>query len=193
MNQTLLASTLFLSALACSSVENRDPTGELFPAVKGEGLDGSSVSLPNDLAGAPAILLVGYVQDTQFDLDRWMLGLAQAGTPGRVLELPTIDGMASLFSSRIDEGMRGGIPQEDWPVVVTLYDAAAEKVLALTGDERPRNGRVLLLDNQGHVAWFHDRGYSTGNLLALDAAVRELLAAGKTPDNAPVAPVIDAL
>jgi hypothetical protein len=178
--KNLLLASLFLT-LACSSIENRNPTGEAFPQVTGRSLEDNVVSLPGDVAGAPAILLVGYVQETQFDLDRWILGLLQAQTPGQLLEVPTIEGMAGLFSDSIDSGMRSGIPSEDWGSVVTLYDEDAARVVRFTGDQRPRNGRVILLDSTGNVIWFHDRGYSARHLLELDSTVRSLLPVEETP------------
>ncbi len=177
-----LASLALAAALAagCSSTHpRRTPLGEPFPAVVGESLAGERVALPEDLAGEPAILLLGYVQDAQFDLDRWILGLVQLETPVRVIEVPTIEGLVpGLFAGRIDEGMRGGIPAEDWGVVVTVYGEGAERVAEWTGTEGPRNGRVLLLDAEGRVAWFHDRGYSATKVAELDALARELLARG---------------
>lgn len=172
----LLATAVFLSSTSCSAtIENRDPLGARFPDVSGEGLDGRTWHLPEDLAGEPAILLVGYVQEAQFDLDRWLLGLLQAGTPGRVLEVPTVDGFVpGLIDDRIDAGMRSGIPSEDWGSVVTIYRSDARRVVEATGNERPRNGRIVLLDGQGRVAWFHDRGYSAQRLLELDARARSL-------------------
>ena len=55
--KNLLLASLFLT-LACSSIENRNPTGEAFPQVTGRSLEDNVVSLPGDVAGAPAILLV---------------------------------------------------------------------------------------------------------------------------------------
>lgn len=164
---------------ACSSTTaNRDPLGERFPSVRGESLDGEEFVLPKDLGGQPAVLLLGYVQKAQFDVDRWLLGLLQAEVPARVLELPTIKGMIpGMFSGKIDSGMRSGIPSEDWGVVVTVYGDDASRLVDFTGNEGPRNTRVLLLDGEGRVRWSHDRGYSAGKLLELDAAVREILAA----------------
>jgi hypothetical protein len=60
--------------------------------------------------------------------------------------------------------------------VVTVYGEQGEAIVELTGNESPRNIRVLLLDAEGKVVWMHDRGFSAGKLLELDAAVRELLA-----------------
>jgi len=149
--------------------------GASFPSVQASTLEGDAVRVPEDLAGRPALLLIGYVQDAQFDLDRWLLGLLQAGTNVRCLELPTISGwIPSLFASRIDSGMRAGIPQEDWHTVATLYGDDAGRVADLTGKERGLNGRIMLLDAEGRIAWFHDRGYSASRLLELDAMVRQL-------------------
>ena len=167
-----------ISFAACSSTRQPrlDPTGELFPQVEGSSLDERAVQIPADLEGQPAILLIGYVQNSQFDLDRWILGLAQANCPVRIMEVPTLPGLfPSLFSSRIDNGMRSGIPEEDWPAVVTLYGAEAKQILALTGDEQPRNGRVLLLDSEGRVLWFHDRGYSASHVMELCKLAEELV------------------
>lgn len=174
---------------ACSSTHpRRVPLGEALPPVVGKSLAGDRVRLPADLSGEPAVLLIGYVQDAQFDLDRWILGLVQLQTPVRVIEVPTIEGLVpGMFAGRIDEGMRGGIPTEDWAAVVTVYGKEAVKIAEWTGTERPRNGRVLLLDAQGRVAWFHDRGYSAGWVTQLDALARELLD-GSSPAGGPSPP-----
>ena len=163
-------------ATSCSStVTNRDPIGEPFPEVVGTSLDGEELTLPADLGPGPKVLLVGYLMDAQFDLDRWILGLVQLETPARIVEVPTIRGMLpGLFAGRIDDGMRSGIPNEDWSSVVTVYRADASRIVEMTGNQKGRNARVLLVDDAGVVRWFHDRGYSAGHLQALDDAVRAL-------------------
>lgn len=165
-----------LGLAACAStLPNRDPRGERFPSLRARTLASNETRLPDDLRGAPAILLVGYVMDAQFDIDRWLLGLLQVENPVRRLELPTIDGMLpGLFAGAIDAGMRGGIPSEDWAAVATVYGSDAARVVRFTGEERPRNARVLLLDAEGRVRWFHDRGFAPAALLDLDRLAREL-------------------
>lgn len=170
---------LLLASSCASSIPRRSPLGERFPSVAGTSLAGDEVRLPDDFAGAPVVLLVGYEMKTQFDLDRWILGLLQAGTPVALVEVPTIPGLLpGAFAGKIDQGMQSGIPSEDWGSVVTLYRGDASAVAAFTGNEGPRNGRVLLLDRQGVVRWFHDRGYSGSTLLALDRVARGLAAEG---------------
>lgn len=165
--------------VACTSNQpSRDPTGESLPPLAGQALDGRQMRLPGDLRGSPAILLVGFEQDAQFDADRWLFGLLQSKTPVRVLEVPTIGSrIATVFAGSIDSGMRGGIPNEDWGSVVTLYGAGARTLRELTGSERGSNMRVLLIDSDGVIRWFHDRGFSAGKLLQLDERARELAGA----------------
>lgn len=171
----LTAALALLPLVACNSATpNRDPLGERFPTVVGTSLEGEDVALPGDLE-RPTVLLVGYVQDAQFDADRWLYGVLQAELEADVLELPTIRGLfPRLVAGKIDAGMRSGIPSEDWEVVVTVYGDDAGEIVALTGNERPRNIRVLLLDRDGRVRWFHDEGFSAGKLLELERKLDEL-------------------
>ncbi len=162
-------------ASGCSTTHpRRDPTGEVFPTVTGTSLAEQPVTFPDVGRGAPLLLLIGYDQDSQFDLDRWIQGLDTAGAKVRTFELPTIPGMLPrLVSGSIDGGMRRGIPSEDWPAVVTLYGDAS-KVTAFTGNEDGLPGRIVLLDKEGKVVFFHDRGFSLGALKRLQARLQEL-------------------
>lgn len=163
----LIAILMFCTACS-STIENRNPVGEAFPIVNGQSLEKESVTLPTDLEGRPAILLIGYKQRTQFDIDRWIMGLLQAEVDVPILELPTIPGLVpSLASDWIDDGMRSGIPKEDWSIVVTLYGKAAAPVAELTGTTDGQNARVILLNARGEIVWFYDRGYSAREALEL--------------------------
>lgn len=180
LSASYLALLALLPAACTSTLPNRDPSGEVFPTVTGESLDGETVTLPDALAGQPAVLLVGYRQETQFDIDRWLLGFAQAGLAAPILELPTIPSLgASLASGFIDDGMRAGIPKEDWGVVVTLYGGAAKPVAELTGTENGNNARVIVLAPDGTIAWFHDRGYGTSQVLAVVDKIEALKSGGR--------------
>lgn len=158
-----------------SAVPNRDPLGESFPAVRGTSLAGEVVRLPDDLERA-TVLLLGFVQEAQFDADRWLYGLLQGELEGvGILEVPTIPGLfPTVLAGTIDSGMRSGIPSEDWGSVVTVYGGDAGELVRFTGNERPRNIRVLLVDESGMVRWFHDRGFSAGKLIELERAARAL-------------------
>jgi hypothetical protein len=169
-----VAAGAVLLLAGCGGVPNRVPLGETFPSVRGEALSGERITLPSWSEGHTAVYIVAYRQRAQFDVDRWLLGLAQMQTPVELLEVPTIRGwVPRLVGGVIDEGMRGGIPREDWGSVVTVY-GDAERIVAFTGNENGNNARVVLLDGRGTVRWFHDRGYSARQMLELDKLAREL-------------------
>ena len=157
----ILWTSLLLGLFSCAtSVERKDPINQPFPEVTGTALDGKAWSFPRDLKGEKVLLLVGYDQDAQFDIDRWLIGIDQKKYRANVFEVPTIKGwVPRLISGRIDEGMRSGIPEELWKVVVTVYDDA-ENIVNLTGNEDGLNARVIGLDEEGVVRFFHDRGFS---------------------------------
>jgi hypothetical protein len=55
---------------------------------------------------------------------------------------------------------------------VTLYGDDAERLIELYGNENPRVARVFVLDAQGRILWFHDRGYGARFALEVDRIVR---------------------
>lgn len=173
--RTMMLVLTGLGGACTTNYPNQDPVGRMFPTVTGEDLEQTSVTLPSAYRGAPALYLVGYRQNTQFDLDRWTIGLLQADFPCRIVEVPTIPGLVpSLIKGTIDDGMRSGIPKEDWASVVTLYGDAAKPVVEFTGNANPRNGRILLLDAEGKVVWFWDQGFSARRVLELSRLAGDL-------------------
>jgi hypothetical protein len=169
---------LFLFSLVltgCSKeYPNQDPVGLVFPSVTGESLERIEYRIPEEFSGRSVLLLIGYKQDSQFDIDRWLIGLDMAGTQIDVYELPTIAGMfPRMFKTRINEGMRAGIPKELWKGVITVY-ADGDMVQSFTGNQNPNNARCVLLDTQGRVVYFHDRGFSVDALNALRRAIDEV-------------------
>lgn len=175
-----LATVLFLSLGGCTSpIPNRNPVGEPFPSIEATPLNaeevGGQVRIPEDFRGSPLLLLVGFVQDTQFDIDRWLFGVLDAELEVALREVPAARGMAARMASGfIDGGMRRGIPQAEWGAVVTTYGKTAESIAKATGTESPRNARVLLLDGQGIIRWFHDGGFSAATLIDLRSALASL-------------------
>jgi hypothetical protein len=147
--------------IGCSTTYiNRNPVGEKFPTVNGQTLTEEERELPTYFKGSNVVLLLGYEQDSQFDIDRWFIGLDMTETKIKAYEIPTIQGLfPRMFQSTIDNGMRKGIPKELWGGVITIYGDGAT-VQEFTGNENPNNARVLLLDKQGKVIYFHDRGFS---------------------------------
>ena len=133
------------------------PQGQRFPSVAGLALSGERVRFPEDTLGAPALLLCAYRRRTQPDVDRWA-AFAARELPGLVVfELPIIPARIwRPMQGWIDGGMRGGVPRALWATVVTLYEDGA-KARAFIGDGGGERAQVVLLDEDGVVA-FHDAG-----------------------------------
>ncbi|NVJ60510.1 MAG: hypothetical protein HWE27_08970 [Gammaproteobacteria bacterium] len=162
--------TLILSG-CMTNYPNQDIIGKTFPSVVGESLEKEQVVLPEKFNEQRSVLLIGYVQNSQFDIDRWLIGLDMTNTSVPVYELPTIAGMfPQFFETQINNGMRKGIPKELWKGVITIYEDG-ETVQAFTGNQNPNNARAIVIDDSGTILFFHDRGFSVDALKQLRAAI----------------------
>jgi hypothetical protein len=164
MRFLFLSFILLLTAGCSTQYVNQTVTGQTFPSVSGQSLEKKEVDIPADFKGTITLLLVGYKQNSQFDIDRWLIGLDMTATDVDVYEIPTIQGLfPRMFSTMIDNGMRKGIPKALWKGVITVYEDG-EKIQAFTGNEKPNNARVLLLDENGVILYFYDQGFSVNAL-----------------------------
>lgn len=163
----LIASLIFSG---CSTTyTNQNVVGKMFPNVSGQSLEKEQVNIPTDFKEDFTLLLVGYKQNSQFDIDRWLIGLDMTGTNVAAYEIPTIQGMfPRMFSTFIDNGMRAGIPKSLWKGVITVYNDG-DKVQAFTGNESPNNARVILLNKTGEILYFYDEGFAVAALNELRA------------------------
>ena len=160
--------TIIFSSACASTYKNKDIRGYLFPNVEGKTLNEKKMNLPGDLLGEYIIHLIGYKQNSQFDIDRWILALTDSGVQVKIFEIPTVVGMIpGMISSKINDGMRSGIPKELWVDVITVYGGDAKKIAQFTGNENGLNSRVILLDPKGKVIFFHDKGYAVSYLKKL--------------------------
>lgn len=158
---------IVLSGCANYDYPSQVKIGELMPSASGQSLEQEPVSIPEDFAGQPTLLLLGYKQDSQFDIDRWLIGLDMTNTQVAAYEIPSIQGMfPRMFSTVINNGMRKGIPKDLWKGVVTVYEDG-DKLQRFTGNQNPNNARVILLDPQGRIVYFYDAGFAVSALNTL--------------------------
>ena len=128
-------------------------------------------NIPEDFRGDKVLFLIGFVQNTQFDIDRWTIGLDQKNVKVKTYEIPATQGIFPIvFKTRLDDSMRSGIPNEIWGGVITIYKDG-RKIQEFTGNENPNNSRLVLLDESGKVLFFHDRGFSVKALNELNESL----------------------
>lgn len=170
MKKHLLLSLLLVVSFAACTPQVSTPQNiqnSLFPSVVGTSLTKKSIRIPNDYRGKVTLLLVGYAQKAQFDIDRWILGALQADVKAEIVEVPTIAGMVpQMVQGFIDNGMRSGIPKSDWAAVVTVYEDAP-KIIEALGNERPQSAYAVLLNREGRIVWSSNIGYSATQVLEL--------------------------
>ena len=164
----LVAIALALLPISCTKdIENRNTVGEVFPSVVGNSLSGKKWNLPEDFKAKRTLLLIGYKQNTQFDIDRWLIGLDARKVKVDLYEVPTVSGLIPyMISDKIDGGMKSGIPEKLWPIVITVY-GDADKIIKFTGNQNALNARILLLDEKHKVIFQHDEGFSVEQLSKL--------------------------
>ncbi|MBU3001975.1 hypothetical protein [Paraglaciecola arctica] len=175
MRRFVISLLLVMFASGCANYDypSEVTIGDSMVAVTGESLEGQQVAIPQDFEGQETLLLFGYKQDSQFDIDRWLIGLDMTQTQVAAYEIPTIQGMLPrMFSGFIDSGMRKGIPKQLWKGVVTVY-ADGDKVQRFTGNQNPNNARVMLLNKTGAIVYFYDQGFSVEALNEVREALQK--------------------
>jgi hypothetical protein len=152
----------------------KDLIGRRFPSVAGRALSGEVVRFPEDLAGAPALLLCAYRRGAQADADRWAAFVERELPDLAVYELPIIPSrLWRPFQGWIDGGMRGGVPPSLWSHTVTLYEQGAV-ARAFVGDAGGQRTQAVLLDAGGVVVLHDADGFSEAGGRALADGVRSL-------------------
>lgn len=160
----LIGGVMCVSIASCRYQELgvRETDGELvaenplyFPQITAKNLNNEEVTLPDDLAGKPALVLVAFKQRQQVNVNTWLdqLDLIESTIDGvRVIETPTISGKKwGWMAGFIDGGMRSGIPDPQARArTITLYTDVGTFRQAL-GLESEDTIYGVLLDEQGEV------------------------------------------
>ncbi len=166
MTNLLLALGLVGLAVAAISSVPGITVGERLPGLRGEFLTGRAAVLPDAASGRVALLLLGFTYDSRFAVEAWAAKFReQFGSDERVTfyEVPMIGGLATFGKWFIDRGMRRGTAKADYEHVITVY-GGTEPWKQRVGFHDPNTAYLVLLDQDGKVAWQHagacdDRAY----------------------------------
>ena len=152
-----------------SAVE-RDPV-VYFPQITAKNLNGDEITLPDDLSGNPALVLVAFKQRQQINVNTWLdqLELIESTIEGvRVIETPTISGKKwGWMAGFIDGGMRSGIPDPEARArTITLFTDVGAFREAL-GIETEDTIHAVMLDGQSRVTRIVAGDFDTTKLESL--------------------------
>ena len=185
ISTTLVAGVLATMSTACHQTpitlrtaeldQNGDPMA-YFPKIEAQNLNKEPITLPDDLRGNPALVLVAFKQRQQSNINTWlgMIPTIEEGIPGvRVIETPTISSLKwGWMSGFIDGGMRSGIPdQAARERTITLYInvGAFRKALGLGTTDLIY---AVLLDAEGEVIAIEEGEYEPSKLQRLVEALQ---------------------
>lgn len=148
-----------------------------FPRIEAENLNKEPITLPDDLIGEPALVLVAFKRRQQSNINTWlgMIPDIESAINGvRVIETPTISGLKwGWMSGFIDGGMRSGIADLDARArTITLYtDVGAFKdALGLKSSDQIY---AVLLDADGEVVRIEEGDYEPLKLDRLREAIAQ--------------------
>ena len=145
------------------------PVGKTFPSVTGDSLAKAAVTLPDALAGAPAIVLVAPSKESQADAEKWIAAL-RPKKDVVFMETPVLGSLITrLMQDFINGKMRGGEPRDMWPRIVPMYKDG-DKLKEFFGDHGTKLTYVVVVDAGGVIRSFSASGFS-------DAALADALAA----------------
>lgn len=153
----IAASAAALASASCSldRITSVEPTGEpgtSFPRVTARNLLDEQVTLPDDLAGNPALIHIAFYQRQQLEVNTWLDRADEItdAVPGiRIIETPTVGSQWALVAGWIDGGMRSGIPGDE---------ARARTITLYTDTRKFRDALAVETDKQIYTVLIDDAG-----------------------------------
>jgi len=173
MSRRLQAAGAVLGAVLAAQADGAEP--RRFPQVQADDLNGRELLLPQDFGGARNLVLIGFRQSQQADMDTWLARMPrfQALEPGlRWFECPIAPLSMRLMKPFIDGGMRAGVPDPAMRArTITLFvdKPAFRATLGLASEDRIH---LLLLDREGRVLWSTSGPYNAAKAQSLETALR---------------------
>ncbi len=158
-----------------------DPAAPTFPNVQGDNLNGRGVKLPSGADAPFAIIMVGFYEPQQDQINTWLptaRELADQFPNVEYYELPVLNSGAAMVRGFIDGGMRRGIPQTAARErTITIY-TDREEFRRLAGIARDDQAWIGVVDRAGRVYWSALGSARPDQLVQLSSVVMQLASPG---------------
>lgn len=151
LGRKLAASAVVLFLLATSFAQS-------IPQVNAESLNGKPISFPKDLAGKPAILVIGFSRGGGDQCGPFARKLSKEPSivEGKavVYEIAMLESAPRIMRPMILHGMRGGIPQSEQTRFLPLFhDEKQWKQVAGFTKLAADDAYLVLVSAEGTVIW----------------------------------------
>jgi hypothetical protein len=146
---------------------------QIMPPIKASTLSKKPVNWPSQLPAERTVIIIGFSQKQQPDIDTWINGLKlkEPGAPAW-FEVPLINNPGGIVRWFIDSGMRRGIPSAyDQDHVVTVY--TNKKALMRTmGLPNEATIYTLVVSRSGAILARVSGNYSLGGAAQIAKALK---------------------
>ena len=141
------------------------------PAVTGTTLSGEKVSLPQDLHGAPAVLVLGFSQASREQAKAWGKRLAvdfDEQPEVRFYEVPMLGGVPKFLRGMVVKKIAQDVSDNGKRHFLPIYEHEAEW-RTVAGYTKTDDAYVVLIDGDGKVRWKSEGALTDG----IDAELRQ--------------------
>jgi hypothetical protein len=144
--------------LALSLIFALTALAQSIPQVSAESLDGKPISLPKDLSGKPAILIIGFSHDGGGQCGSFARKLAKEPSTEEgnvaIYQIALLESAPRLIRPMILHGMRGGVPQAEQKRFLPLFhDEKQWKQVAGFTKAAENDAYLILISPDGTVLW----------------------------------------
>jgi hypothetical protein len=148
------------------------------PPIHARALDDSQVVLPKNGGSQLLILVLGFSHKSGDNCTPWDKKLAadfRADAHAEYYQIPVLAGAPSFVRPMILKGMRKGIPPDQQPRFVPVYDHEAEwkKLVNFSGPDDPY---ILLARPDGSIIWQTHGLFSESSYGQLKSAIAKAVA-----------------
>lgn len=130
-------------------------SGLSIPITHAVSLADTTVNLPDDLKGRPAVLVLGFSKSSSRQIKPWADAIERdfpADSKIALYQLPMLQELPHLLRGLVLQGMRKPLSPTERAHFVPVFDneAAWKMVTHFAG---PDDAYVLLVDSLGHIQW----------------------------------------
>jgi hypothetical protein len=135
----------FLFALAVCAADR-------FPHIDAEALSGRNVTLPDEVAGSPALIVIGFTHGSNEQVKAWTERAGKEIPAKSVYTLVELESAPRMVRGMIHSSIKGSTPKEIQDRFVLDYHGERE-LKAAAGYQAGNDAYLVLIDAQGQVVW----------------------------------------